>query len=205
MNAFNGPHIHALLARLGWPGLVGLLMGAVGAWGAWQAVPAWQAAVEEDEAQVLHLRHQLQQQADGLARSDAATRSRSSAVAQPVPDDVTPALVRDTWARSWAALPMPADAVARQGAVLAQAAQRGVSVPSVQYRGGALTALPSVWRQQMVLPVEASYPALRAWLGAVLQDRAVSLDALDVVRADPMGEQVKARVSLSVWWRQEAP
>lgn len=166
-------------------------------------LPAWRTAVEDDEAQVLHLRRQLQQQSEGHARADAAAQARSSAEAKPLPDELTPTLVRDTWARSWAALPTPEAAVSRQSAVLAQAAQQGVSVPSVQYRGGALPALPSVWRQQMVLPVEASYPALRAWLGSVLQDRAVSLDALDVTRADPMGEQVKARVALSVWWRQE--
>lgn len=195
--------VRAGLARLGWPGLVGLLMGAVGGWGAWQALPAWRASVDEDEAQVLHLRRQLQRQAP---QGTGAGGARPSAVAQaPKPDEITPALVRDTWARAWAALPTRADSVARQSAVLSLAGERGVAVPTVQYRGGALNALPSVWRQQMVLPVEAPYPALRAWLGAVLQDRAISLDALDVVRADPMGEQVKARVALSVWWRQEEP
>lgn len=192
----------AVLAWLGWPGLVGLLMGAAGAWGAWQVLPAWLASVDEDEAQVMHLRRQLHHQASLAAGVNAAQPSSEPQV--PKPDEVTPALVRDTWARAWAALPTGADAVARQGTVLSLAGERGVAVPTVQYRGGALSALPSVWRQQMVLPVEASYPALRAWLGAVLQDRAISLDALEVVRADPMGEQVKARVALSVWWRQEA-
>lgn len=203
----NGPHalrIQAVLNRLGWPGLVGVLMGAVGAWGAWQVLPAWRIAAEEDEAQVLHLRRQLQQQAERGAPMSAGAQARSPAAAASVPDEATPALVHDSWARSWASLPTPADAVERQSAVMAQAVGLGVSVASVQYRGGALSSLPSVWRQQMVLPVEATYPALRAWLGGVLQDRAVSLDSLDVVRADPMGDQVKARVALSVWWRQEA-
>ena len=191
-----------LLARLGWPGLVGLLMGAAGTWGAWQVLPAWRASVDEDEAQVTHLRRQLQRQALPSAGADAARAGAEPKVTKP--DEITPALVRDTWSRTWAALPTRFDAVARQGAVLSLAGERGVAVPTVQYRGGPLNALPSVWRQQMVLPVEAPYPALRAWLGAVLQDRAISLDALEVVRADPMGEQVKARIALSVWWRQEA-
>lgn len=196
------PDLRTVLAGLGWPGITGLLMGAIGAWGAAQMLPAWRASVDEDEAQVAHLRHQLQQQTKAHARADASTKASKAEV--PVPDEITPPLVRETWSRTWAALPTGADAVARQSAVLSQATERGVAVPNVQYRGAALSTLPSVWRQQMVLPVEAPYPALRAWLGAVLQDRAVSLDALDVVRADPMGEQVKARVALSVWWRQEA-
>lgn len=192
--------LQAVLGQLGWPGLTGLLMLAVTAWGAWQVLPASQASLEDDEAQIVHLRRQL------LALSQAAeARQRPQQARQPVADEATPALVRDTWARTWAALPTRADAVARQGAVLAQAGTLGVVVPTVQYRGAVLNTLPSVWRQQMVLPVEAPYPALRSWLGAVLQDRAVSLDALDVVRTDPMGDQVKARVALSVWWREGAP
>lgn len=192
--------LQAVLGQLGWPGLTGLLMLAVTAWGVWQVLPASQASLEDDEAQVVHLRRQL------LVLSQAAeARQRPQQARLPVEDETTPALVRDTWARAWAALPTRADAVARQGAVLAQAGTLGVVVPTVQYRGAALNTLPSVWRQQMVLPVEAPYPALRSWLGAVLQDRAVSLDALDVVRTDPMGDQVKARVALSVWWREGAP
>ena len=202
MSRMTKQGVQVFLARLGWPGLVGLLMGAAGAWGGWQVLPAWRASVDEDEAQVVHLRRQLQRQ---VPQGNEASAARVSAEPNPPkPDEITPALVRDTWSRTWAALPKRADAVARQATVLALAGERGVAVPTVQYRGGALSTLPSVWRQQMVLPVEAPYPALRAWLGAVLQDRAVSLDALEVVRADPMGEQVKARVALSVWWRQEA-
>ena len=155
-------------------------------------------ALDEDEAQALHLRGQLQSGAAALTSAKADVRSA------PVLDELTPALLRDTWGRTWASLPPKVDAVARQGVVLSQAGTLGVTVPTVQYRGGALASLPSVWRQQMILPVEASYPALRAWLGTVLQDKAISLDALDVVRADPMSDQVKARVALSVWWREEA-
>lgn len=212
MNAITLPNAGLVLGRLGWPGLTGLLMAALAGVGAWQWLPAWRAAADEDEAQVAHLRRQLQQQSPtrprpsprGRADKAAGDSVRASGTGASAPEVVTPALARETWARAWAALPTREDAVARQAAVLSQAAERGVSVPTVQYRGAPLSALPLVWRQQMVLPVEGPYPALRDWLGAVLRDRAVSLDALDVVRADPMGEQVKARVALSVWWRQEA-
>lgn len=198
MKADTLQHLRTWLDKLGWPGLVGLLMLGIAAWASWQVMPAMQAELDESEAQALHLRGQLQSAAKALA----ASREPVSRI--PVIDELTPALLRDTWGRTWASLPPKADAVARQGAVLSQAGTLGVTVPTVQYRGGALVSLPSVWRQQMVLPVEASYPALRAWLGAVLQDKAISLDALDVVRADPMSDQIKARVALSVWWREEA-
>lgn len=197
MKADTMAQLQGWLARLGWPGLTGLLMLGIALLGHWQVMPEMQAALDEDEAQALHLRGQLQSGAAALMSAKASVRSA------PVADELTPALLRDTWGRTWASLPPRAEAVARQGAVLTQASTLGVVVPTVQYRGGALPSLPSVWRQQMVLPVEASYPALRAWLGAVLQDKAISLDALDVVRSDPMNDQVKARVALSVWWRED--
>jgi hypothetical protein len=197
MKAAKLQQMRSWLDKLGWPGLVGLLMLGIAVWTSWQVMPAMQAELDESEAQALHLRGQLQSGAQALASSKAPV-GRAPAI-----DELTPALLRDTWGRTWASLPPKADAVARQGAVLAQASTLGVTVPTVQYRGGALTSLPSVWRQQMVLPVEASYPALRAWLGTVLQDKSISLDALDVVRADPMSDQIKARVALSVWWREE--
>jgi hypothetical protein len=198
MKAVQLQQLRTWLDSLGWPGLVGLLMLGIAAWAAWQVMPAMRADLDESEVQALHLRGHL------LAGAKALAVSKASVSSAPVIDELTPALLRDTWGRTWASLPPKADAVARQGVVLSQASTLGVTVPTVQYRGGALTSLPSVWRQQMVLPVEASYPALRAWLGAVLQDKAISLDALDVVRSDPMSDQVKARVALSVWWREEA-
>jgi len=60
-----------------------------------------------------------------------------------------------------------------------------------------------LWRQRMVMPVQTSYPALRTWVAALLRQPALSIDALDIQRADPMSDQVKAQVTVSLWWRQD--
>ena len=97
MNRLAMPDVRPVLARLGWPGLTGLLLGTVGAWGALQLLPAWRADVDEDEAQVTHLRRQLQQQSSGQAKARASTLAAANATAVSSRDEITPALVRDTW------------------------------------------------------------------------------------------------------------
>ena len=125
MKADTLQHLRTWLEKLGWPGLVGLLMLGIAAWTSWQVMPAMQAELDERDAQALHLRGQLQ----AAAKTRAVSKEPVSRT--PVIDELTPALLREIWGRTWASLPPKTDAVARQGAVLAQAGTLGVTVPTV--------------------------------------------------------------------------
>lgn len=181
------------LATLGWPGLVGALLVGGSLWTQHALLPRWQGELDQGGSEVRRLRHAL---------LEAASASAPQAGAE-VHDD-TP---QQAWSRLWAALPDGAQRVALQSQVLASASAAGLQVDAVQYRGefvpwqGAAgdTAL---WRQRMSMPVQGSYPAMRAWLASLTQAPGLSIDALDVQRPDVMGDQVKAQVSVSLWWRQ---
>ena len=96
-----------------------------------------------------------------------------------------------------------------QNEVLSAAADRGLAVSAVQYRGTPEAwSLPAVqegqvlWRQRLAMPVEGRYPALHAWLAHLLAQRALALDALQIERQEPGSDRVKARVEISLYWRQ---
>lgn len=174
-----------LLRSAGVPGLVALGLGLAVAWGWGIWLPALQAELVDAQDQVAQLRQRLKAGVDPARHADVHQADGAEA----------------TWQALWASLPTAADAMHRQGALLSAATSQGLSIESVQYRGSATQALPGLWRQQVSLPLEAPYPAIRAWLGWVLQQPALSVDALDIARTDPMSEAVKARVQLSLWWR----
>lgn len=200
------------LKRLGWPGLVGLacLLGVAWLERAW--LPAQQEQVQRTESDARRLRHELQARADAAA----ASASAASAAAGGVDPRAGP---RAVWAVLWEGLPDAAARLALQRGVLQSAADAGIALGSVQLRGefenwldkapapsgnpGSPGSAQGLWRQRMVLPVQTSYPALRTWIDALLRQPALSIDALDIQRADPMSDQVKAQVSVSLWWRQD--
>ncbi len=84
---------------------------------------------------------------------------------------------------------------------MASARERGLALTTVQFNGAA-QGTTGLWRQRLVLPVEGRYADVRSWLGQLLGEPALSLDALDIQRTDVMSDTVKAKVSVSLWWRQ---
>ncbi len=175
-----------MAGHLGVPGAAAVGLGLLLTWGWLVWLPSVHDELAQARDQAATLRQQLQEGAD---------RRKN-----PAPGE--PSLGADAlWQDLWASLPMAAEATQQQARLLAAAASRGVAIQSVQYRGAALKGIPAMWRQQVNLPVEAPYPAVRAWLGWILQQPGMSLDALDIVRTDPMSDVVKARVQVSCWWR----
>lgn len=177
------------LRRLGLAGWVGLSMLAASAWVGWTWLPAQRMQSEELGSQARRLRHEM------------------LAVATPRDDQVPVWQSPDeAWQTLWQGLPVAGERVGLQTTVLTSARDLGLLVSAVQYRGGvepwSAQAGAVLWRQRMVMPVEGAYPALRAWLARLLTERALSIDAVDVQRSDVMGDQVKARVSVSLWWRK---
>ncbi len=179
---------------LGVPGWLGLSIGLIAVLAWWQGLPAEQALLDEQNSQLVQLRHHLQA---GVSHGQGSSGQASGA-------SLT-SRVQGAWQGLWQSLPTPRQGADLQVEVLALARAQGVQVQSVQYKGASLKALPGIWRQQISLPVEGAYPAVRAWLGQMQQRPGLSIDALDIGRTDPMSEQVKARVAISVWWRAPDP
>lgn len=194
---FNVTQLPRWLRQLGWPGLLGLLALAACVWQVQWALPQRRAEVAQTESDTRRMRHEL------LAKSQVAT----SAASAPPRDEP-----RQAWARLWASLPDEQQRLALQGRVLASAEQVGVSLPSVQWQGEAVrwaspgaapaaTPTAGLWRQRMAMPVQTSYPALRSWLDRLQREPALSVDAIDIQRNDLGSDQVRAQVSVSLWWR----
>ena len=189
------------MKRLGWPGLVGVaaLAGVLWVERAW--LPQQQAQVQQTASDARRLRHELQARADAVQ----AAASAASSATQAIDPKAGP---RAVWAVLWDGLPDASERLALQSGVLSAAKDAGIALGSVQMRGELSpwldkTQAQGLWRQRMVMPVQTSYPALRTWLSALLRQPALSIDSLDIQRADPMSDQVKAQVTVSLWWRQD--
>jgi hypothetical protein len=184
------------LRQLGLPGLVGAGLLLACAWFIEVELPKRREAVAQAESDVRRLRHGL------IARSGAGGEA-ASAPRQDAPPQA--------WARLWSGLPDESQRLAMQARVLASAAQAGVPLQAIQWQGEAVKwiapegAGAGLWRQRMTMPVQAPYPALRTWLDRLQREPALTVDALDIQRADVQSDQVQAQVSLSLWWRQSAP
>lgn len=176
--------------RVGVAGLLGALLLGGAAWAHFKWLPAQQAQIDEWGSQARRTRHELQ----------AAVQAQASS--QPE----APSTPDQAWQHLWQALPSADQRVALQSQVLAQARQQGLVINAVQYQGSKQTWAEQdgavLWRQRMVMPVEGGYGAVRLWLAQMLQQPALSLDSLDLQRSDVASDQVKARVSVSLWWRK---
>lgn len=172
-----------LIRRLGLPGLLGLAMLAASAWGHWVWLPEQQAQADMQASRARQLRHEL-----------LATNAKEKGAEAPV---LTPDAA---WQSLWTRLPEADQRAALQSQVLTSARDRGLKLAAVQFKGGP-EGPPGLWRQRLTMPVEGRYADIRAWLSLLLGEPALSLDALDLQRTDVMGDLVKARVSVSLWWR----
>lgn len=180
-----------LAARLGVPGWIGLML-CVGCVTAWVGLlPQLRTEVDAQREQVSLLREQLGRSVAGAQGANA-------------PEQPLAQRAQVAWGRWWQALPDRQQGMRMQADVLAAAKAHGVLTQSVQFQGGPMKALPTLWRQQLSLPAQALYPALRAWLAQLSSQKALSIDSLDISRSDPMSEQVKAQVTVSLWWRLPA-
>lgn len=177
--------------RFGLAGLLGALLLGGAAWAHFVWLPRQQAQIDEWGSQARRSRHELQTAVQAQASSQPEVVS--------TPDQA--------WQRLWQTLPGADQRVTLQSQVLAQARQQGLMVSAVQYQGSkqswAVQDGAVLWRQRMVMPVEGGYGAVRVWLAQLLKEPALSIDSLDLQRGDVMSDQVKARVSVSLWWRRQ--
>ena len=183
---------------LGLPGLVGLALLLGGAWVEGKWLPAQQAEVEAKASRVRQLRSTLREHAAGQA-AQAEQRAQPGAV------DWARLSPEVAWQSVWDTLPDASQRVSLLKAISHSATQLGVNSQSIQYRGG-IEAWSShqgqaLWRQRVAMPIEGRYADVRAWLGTLLGQSALSLDTLELSRSDTSTDSVKGRVSLSVWWR----
>lgn len=191
------------LRQLGWPGVLGALALMAAVWCIQFELPQQQAQLKQIESDGRRLRHQLLARAESIrAAEDAAARASERGLVD------ANAGSQALWRGLWQDLPDASQRLNLQRAVLASAQEAGVPLAGVQWRGEVVSwvgdAHPQgLWRQRLVMPVQAAYPALRTWLSLLLREPALSLDSLDIQRSDPMSDQVKAQVSVSLWWRQE--
>lgn len=183
----------AVLSMLGLPGLLGIALLILSAWFYWGEAPLEAQALQAQTDAINDLRAQLSQQSSS---QDPADKTQDQSLS-----------VDAAWPAAWQSLPAfgHGSETEPQAAILAMAKRQGVLAGSVQFQHDSVAALPGLQRQRLVLPVQATYPSLRAWLQAVMQapgwGHAVSLDALDISRKDVMSDAIEARVSLSLWWR----
>lgn len=171
------------LKRLGLPGLLGTLLLAGAAWCQWDWLPRQHEQADVQASKARQFRHEL------LKAGQAAEGPASA---------LTPA---QAWQTLWQSLPDAAQRTPLQSSVMASARERGLVLTTVQFNGAA-QGTTGLWRQRLVLPVEGRYADVRSWLGQLLGEPALSLDALDIQRTDVMSDTVKAKVSVSLWWRQ---
>lgn len=185
------------LRQLGWPGAIGAALLLACAWFTQLELPRRHEALAQAESDVRRLRHGL------IARATPGSAVASEADRLNEPSKA--------WASLWSSLPDEGQRMDRQARVLDSAVQVGVPLQSVQWQGeavkwlaaaGADSTTNGLWRQRMTMPVQAPYPALRTWLDRLQREPGLTVDAIDIQRNDLQSNQVRAQVSLSLWWRQ---
>ncbi len=176
--------------RLGLVGALGLGLLGLAAWAQWDWLPRQQAEVAQMASESRGLRHSL------LDDSSASATGTNADITQP----------DQAWQAVWTALPRSDRRTALQSAVLQAARARGLQLPNVQYQGQreawAQQGGDTLWRQRMLMPVQGTQAAVKAWIHALLCEPALSVDALNIQRENASSDAVAAQVSVSLWWRQ---
>jgi len=165
-------HLRRIGLRLGTTGLIGLPCAAL-------ALLLYATGTRPHEARIAaqHMRLDTLQQ-----RAQAPERPQAAVAADPL--DTLP----------------PADEAARQiGALERLARAHGIELPRGQYSANA-QAHTGLQRWTLVLPVEASYPALHAWLADALAHMPnLALDELKLKRERIESRTLQAEVRLSLY------
>ena len=174
-----GAHLRYQFYRHGWPAVVGLFL-VIGATALqWLAVQPLRVRIGELQAVQAVTRPATLQ-----APSQEAMQVRQLAA-------------------FYARLPAASGALDAVAAIHAAASANGVSLAHGEYRLARDGNAP-LWRYQITLPARASYPQLRAWLGAALGAvPAASLDEISLRREDSSGDSVEARVRLTLYMRAD--
>lgn len=186
---------HRLPALLGLPGVVGIGLALLALWQTFFHLPMMRTELREQQTQLAHLRRQL--------NASTPQTNGTGAGIMPAGAELSERDALLVWQQLWRGLPTQAASAGLLGELASEAAHRNLQVSSVRYRGQAMKGLPSLWRQQITMPIEGRYEAVRETLDWVLRQPAMSLDAMAIRRSDPMTDQVQASLSLSVWWRLE--
>lgn len=180
------------LQRLGVPGLLGLLCMAGALW-----AQQFKAPVQAERTEL------ALQEADRL-RAILRQASIQPALGDELATQQTP---QAAWQRLWNSLPPASERRALQAQVWRHAQAVGVPLTSMQSQAQREAWVPIVadghglWRQRMQFPVQAPYADLRAWVQALQQVPGLSIDGIDLQRAHPRSDEVKAQIRLSLWWR----
>lgn len=165
-------HLRRIGLRLGTTGLIGLACAAL-------ALLLYATGTRPHEARIAaqHMRLDTLQQ-----RAQAPERRQAAVAADPL--DTLP----------------PADEAARQiGALERLARAHGIELPRGQY-GASAQAHTTLQRWTLVLPVEAPYPALHAWLAdALARMPNLALDELKLKRERIESRTLQAEVRLSLY------
>lgn len=180
------------LQRLGVPGLLGLLCMAGALW-----AQQFKAPVQAERTEL------ALQEADRLRAV-----LRQASIQPPLGDQpATQRTPQAAWQDLWNSLPPASERRALQAQVWRHAQAVGVPLTSMQSQAQREDWVPIVtdghglWRQRMQFPVQAPYADLRAWVQALQQVPGLSIDGIDLQRADPRSDEVKAQIRLSLWWR----
>ncbi|WP_374592282.1 hypothetical protein [Aquabacterium sp.] len=184
--ALNQKTMRRVALQLGLPGGVGVALLLLAAWGEWGALPAWHRQIDQANAEARRIRQTVQQQGGGV-------------VAEVTPEQAVSALM--------ARLPTAAQRSGVIAGLLQAAKAQQLTIDSLQLHqtderveGGPEARGTGVSRQQIDVPLKGRYAQIRAWLVALLQEQpALSLDSLQLKRADAQTDLLDARVSLSLW------
>jgi len=180
------------LQRLGVPGLLGLLCMVAALWAQQFKAPAQAERTELALQEADRLRAILRQASIQPPLGDQPATQRTPQAA---------------WQDLWNSLPPASERRALQAQVWRHAQAVGMPLTSMQSQAQREAWVPIVtdghglWRQRMQFPVQAPYADLRAWVQALQQVPGLSIDGIDLQRADPRSDEVKAQIRLSLWWR----
>ena len=171
------PLRHAI-ARSGVPGLAAGLLLAFAAWGEWIEVPQIEKATAD-----------MEQRRANLVTRQAGVDAR-----------LGPA---QAMAAVYATLTPRAQSNEAIAIVLERARVNGLAVDTVQHRNTP-DPLAGVERHEIEIPVKGRYDPIRAWLvGALDEQRSLSLDTLTLRRPDARQDVLEARVGMSLWVRSD--
>lgn len=164
----------------GLPGLLGLTLLGAALWLELMTVPALRVDTRVLQAQT----HRVQAQ----ARQPLRLAPTAQDVLGTFYARLTPRAQRD-------------QALAR---MLQKAQAQGLTLETIQLHVDDQDRGP-IERQTLALPVKGSYAQIRGWIADVLHDSdAVSLDDLELHRDDPQTDQLRARLTLSLWMHDDA-